>query len=159
MTSSRAGYLTHPKKSRSDSFLRFVVGMLRVTFMSHIFDSYCLTIDSSCSAYNICTIALNCHPKKHVLEFIFASPPPLTHGRIFQGMFYTMRNVSILLFYTKTFILAVNLILPYIINFLATSELHSLYFGHAVFLEKNEKLANIADACNGNFCHSNSYLP
>ena len=64
----------------------------------------------------------------------------------FEGMFYTMRNVSILLSYTKTFILAVNLILPYIINFLATSELHSLYFGHAVFLEKNEKLANIADA-------------
>ena len=58
----------------------------RVTFMSHIFDSYCLTIDSSCSAYNICTIALNCHPKKHVLQFIFASPPPpLTHIRSFQG--------------------------------------------------------------------------
>ena len=43
----------------------------------------------------------------------------------FEGMFYTMRNVSILLFYTKTFILAVDLILPYVINFLATSEFYS----------------------------------
>ena len=28
VVSRRAGYLTHPKKSRGDSFLRFVVGML-----------------------------------------------------------------------------------------------------------------------------------
>ena len=124
--------------------------------MSHIFDSYCLTIDSSCSAYNICAIALNCHSKKHVLEFIFASPPPpLTHGRIFGGdVLHYEERVNTTFLYKNLFILAVNLILPYIINFLATSELHSLYFGHAVFLEKN-----IADACNGNFCHSNSYLP
>ena len=127
--------------------------------MSHIFDSYCLTIDSSCSAYNICTIALNCHPKNMCSNLSLPHLLLLLMAGSFEGMFYTMRNVSILLFYTKTFILAVDLILPYIINFLATSELHSLYFGHGIFLEKNEKLANIADACNGNFCHSNSYLP
>ena len=45
-----------------------------------------------------------------------------------EGMFYAKRNVSIL-FYTKSFILAVDLILPFTGMFLATSE-----WGIGIFL-------------------------
>ena len=124
--------------------------------MSHIFDSYCLTIDSSCSAYNICTIALNCHPKKHVLEFIFASPPPLTHGRIFRGdvLHYEERVNTTFLY--KNFYIGCRL--DFTVHYQLSSHLWIALtlLWPCSFSRKKWKISQYG---NGNFCHSNSYLP